>query len=110
MSSSSYEELYGIVSHVNASTTPFLESSPARMDIHEGVIDVPTPTFHTNFVPYTSSTMPAPRRLPEYTCEHCNRKFYNSQAFGGHMSSHSKANTKILRAEEDTTTLVSTED
>jgi hypothetical protein len=95
MSSSSYEELYGIVPHANASTTPFLESSPAQMDIHQGVIDVPTP---------------APRRLPEYTCEHCNRKFYNSQAFGGHMSSHSKANTKILRAEEDTTTLVSTED
>ncbi|KAM0828400.1 hypothetical protein ACQ4PT_067584 [Festuca glaucescens] len=111
LSSSSYEELYGIVSHVNASTSPFPESSPARMDIHQGVIDVPTPTFYTNFVPYTSSAMPEPRRLSEYTCEHCNKKFYNSQAFGGHMSSHSKANRKISRTEEDTATLVpSTED
>jgi hypothetical protein len=99
--SSSYQEHYGIMPPVNATASPFSNSSLAGMEIQQGVIDVPNLMFHKDYVPCTNSTMLEPRGMSEYTCDRCKKTFYKSQAFGGHMSSHSKANSKILRMEED---------
>jgi hypothetical protein len=106
LGSSSYEEHYDILPPVNATARPFSNSSLVGMEIQQGVIGVPNPMFHKNYVPCTNSTMLEPRGFPEYTCDHCKKTFYNSHAFGGHMSSHSKATSKILHTEENNATLV----
>ncbi|KAI5005278.1 hypothetical protein ZWY2020_032521 [Hordeum vulgare] len=55
-------------------------------------IGVPNVTTHSVIVhDYTS--------LPKYTCKICNRTFYSSQAYGGHMSSHSKEKKKAYKVD-----------
>uniref|UniRef100_A0ACD5ZK22 Uncharacterized protein n=1 Tax=Avena sativa TaxID=4498 RepID=A0ACD5ZK22_AVESA len=45
-----------------------------------------------NYEPNTSSAVPGRRNLSKFRCNRCEITFFNSQAYGGHMSSHSKAN------------------
>ena len=92
------EELYGNVPHVNAAHNfPFPESTQAQLGEQQMMMGVPNVTFHNNFGPSTSSIVPEPRRERVYTCQRCDIKFYTSQAYGGHMSSHSKAKNKIVK-------------
>jgi hypothetical protein len=97
--SSAYEELYGMVPPVHAThISPFPSSTQAQQGIQSmmGVLDVP---FHRNFAPYTSSSVCEPTRQREFICKQCNLTFYTPQAYGGHMSSHSKAKKKNLRGQ-----------
>uniref|UniRef100_A0ACD5Z556 Uncharacterized protein n=1 Tax=Avena sativa TaxID=4498 RepID=A0ACD5Z556_AVESA len=81
---SHYEELRGMVRPGVSAAHVSTQAPPGIQQTVRGVLDATYPG-----VPE--------RGLPEYRCRRCEISFYNSQAYGGHMSSHSKkARTKIL--------------
>jgi hypothetical protein len=92
--SSSYEELNGTAPPVNAThVSPFPKSTQAQLGMQERMMGVPDVTYCRNFAP--SSAVREPRKSPEYKCRYCDATFDTSQAYGGHMSGHSKNKHKI---------------
>lgn len=57
----------------------------------------PNSAFDGDLQAATSSTVVGARGQREYKCKLCNVAFYSPQAYGGHMSSHSKARRNNLR-------------
>jgi hypothetical protein len=99
MRSSTCEELYGTVPPINAAhISPFATSTQARLG-RQSVMNAPDVPFLRNFAPCTRSSACEPTRQPEFICRYCNRKFYNPQAYGGHMRSHSITKNKILHGQ-----------
>jgi hypothetical protein len=94
--SSPYEELHGTAPPANAThVSPFQKSTPAQLGMQQQMMDVPDVTYHRNCAPSTSLTVCEPRKAREYICRYCDAKFDTSQAYGGHMSGHSKNKHKI---------------
>jgi hypothetical protein len=79
---------------VNAThVSPFPKSTQAQLGMQERMMGVPDVTYRRNFAP--SSAVREPRKSPEYKCRYCDATFDTSQAYGGHMSGHSKNKHKI---------------
>ncbi|KAM3371985.1 hypothetical protein ACQJBY_019064 [Aegilops geniculata] len=92
---SSYEELCGVLPLVNQTPCTVPESNSGLMAMHQTMMGGLSVMFQQNPAPCTISTA-ARLRLDEYTCRQCNIRFRTPQAYGGHMSYHSKINKKIL--------------
>ncbi|KAI5008932.1 hypothetical protein ZWY2020_009980 [Hordeum vulgare] len=90
---SSYEQLCGVLPLVNQTPCTVPESTHGQMAMQKTMMDGLSVMFQQNPAPYAISTV-ARLRLDDYTCKQCNIRFSTSQAYGGHMSYHSKVNKK----------------